>query len=146
MVRSAKQKANDKRLGQMAKKRSSRSYRSERRTRRARAKDVLGKIKWGEAALMAAAGYFTGAAIQKSGIGPYLFNKVPQFYDYVEFTGLDSGDAASKGIGAIVGADALYDIFSGKGVDKALSIKLPYAAGALYDTPMKNSGNTTGRW
>lgn len=109
----------------------------------------MGKIKWGEAGLMALAGYFSGLALYKSGVAPYLYEKSPQFQEFVNATGApNSGMATAKGLGVVVGAKALYDIFSGKNKDKALNMELPFAIGAILDPKSEydSSKTTGGRW
>ena len=108
---------------------------------------MLGKIKWGEAALMGVAGYLSGVALYKSGVAPYLYATQPKFAEFVNATGApNSGMASAKALGLIVGAKGIYDVFKGD-KSRALNLEIPFAIGAILD-PKSEYGKTPSgqRW
>ena len=126
---------------------------SPRKSYRSRAKGMLGslgaKLNLPEAVLFAVLGYEGGNILQGTGIPEYLYQKYPQFQQFVAGTGAaDSGDAMNKIIGALTGAKAVYDGVIEKKVDKSdINVLIPYTIGSVFDK-MKSSGSSSspGRW
>lgn len=108
------------------------------------AKSFGSKMKWGEALLMAAAGYLTGPALQKSGIANLVASEAAsrssaagEFF-YHTGSGIP-GENMAKLIGAIIGGKGVYDVSKGKS-DKALNVEIPFAIGAILDPKSEYSG------
>ena len=110
-------------------------------------------IRWGEALLMAAAGYLTGPALQKSGIANIVASEAAsrssaagEFF-YHEGSGIP-GENMAKLIGAIVGGKGVYDVAKGK-KSEGINVEIPYAIGAILD-PKSEYGSSNvasmGRW
>lgn len=109
-----------------------------------RAKSLGKKINWGEAILMALAGYFTGPALQDSGIANYVASELSsrsaaagEFF-YHQGNGIP-GENMAKLIGAGVGAKGVYDVAKGK-KNLGINAELPYAIGAILDPKSEYKG------
>ena len=111
----------------------------------------LGKIRWGEALLMAAAGYLTGPALQKSGIANYVASEAAsrsaaagQFF-YHEGSGIP-GEQMAKLVGTIIGGKGVYDVAKGK-KQMGLNVEIPYSIGAILDPKSEyKTSSSGGRW
>ena len=107
----------------------------ETRTRRASSRGrILGtKVSWLEVGITLAAGYFSGQALQDSGVATMALNnsKVgPYIQDAMNANGKRSGPTLAEMIGIVVGAKGLYDLVEGK-KSIALQAELPFAIGTL---------------
>ena len=103
--------------------------------RRSHSRSVFGmkKASWVEIIVTAAAGYFSGAALQDSGVASMALanSKVgPYLLDAMNSSGKRSGPTLAEMIGIVVGAKGLYDLVEGK-KEVAINAELPYAIGTF---------------
>lgn len=103
----------------------------------------MSKIKWGEAALSLAVGYFGGKMMQDTGAPEYLYQRFPEFRKLTASNaGQTAGDAINKDLGLAAMAKVAYDAVVHHRLDQtSTSILIPYALGTVFD---KNKGSSDG--
>lgn len=115
-----------------------------------RARSKMDKPSLFKMALFGIAGYFTGAALNVTGLPQILYNKSGTFASIRNASGIPAGNAGdgqfiAKLLGAGVGADAIYkSMKSGRVSDKQMNVELPYAIGAILDGPSSLGSNGNG--
>ena len=124
-----------------------------KRSFRGRAKSIAKEVSWGEALLMAAAGYVTGPALQDSGIANYIAEEASSRsaaagnFFYHQGSGIP-GEQLAKLIGTVIGGKGVYDVAKGK-KKTGLNVEIPYGIGAILDpkSEYKTHANAQGaRW
>lgn len=155
--RSVKQIANDKRSGNMAKRRSAgtksvkRVYmRAKARVSRSRSSGIMGKIRWGEAALAALVGY-EGSSIISPVYDGLLVSHVPMNIQ-TDLANIGGGPSVANnqtnGINKIMGTVAVakvaYDVVKGKSLSTSdMSLLIPFALGTMVEKETLYGTNTT---
>ena len=115
------------------------------------AKGMTKNIRWGEAILMALAGYLTGPALQKSGVANLVASELASRssaagdFFYHQGSGIP-GENMAKLIGTVIGGKGVYDVAKGKS-KMGLNVELPYGIGAILDPKSEyGSSGSFKRW